>query len=191
MIMNKQTTVKRKPKSEMFMTKMLDQMEKMVDEKLANLKTFIPIIFTIITSVIAFFFVTEFNINDSKTAQFYMLILGVLLCAFIALIVSSFAKIDYKEIQKGNKNQPFLPHKLNTYLNLSDAQFVLYVKNYANRSLTDAELLRINMLKQKVNEFRFRRNFVNFAFIIVIIGALLLAATCFFLSFGVFNTSVQ
>lgn len=183
MIMKQQMTVKQKPKSEMFMTKMLDQMEKLVDEKLANLKTFIPIIFTIVTSVIAFFFVTEFKISEESSVQFYMLVLGVLLCAFIALIVSSFTLIDYSGTKKEKPQQILVPYKLSTYLELSDAQFVLCIKNYVKRPLTEEECLRANMLKQKINELKFRKQWVTFALWIVVIGTLNIAITCFILAF--------
>lgn len=158
-------------KSEEFVAETLNKMEQMVDEKLGNLKSFIPIIFTVITSVIAFMFVDE--IADEKTLKGYMFIIAILLLAFIVLIMSYFVRNYYTPI-KMKIEVDFLPYNLNSYCFLSDEDFIKIVSNYAGRSLTDNEMLNVNFLKQKINEYIKRKMYVSIALSIVILGAIII-----------------
>ena len=67
--MNKYLVVRKKPKSKKDIGIILAQMEKIIDDKLNNLKVFTPILFTVVTSVIAFIFVDniEFNVEIIQT----------------------------------------------------------------------------------------------------------------------------
>ena len=90
------------PKSESFMAEVLERMEKMIDEKLSNLKTFIPILFTVITSVLAFLFVQD--TPNEKTMKAYAFVIIFLLFAFISLILSYCVKNHYKALQHSSEH---------------------------------------------------------------------------------------
>ena len=134
------------PKSESFMAEVLERMEKMIDEKLSNLKTFIPILFTVITSVLAFLFVQD--TPNEKTMKAYAFVIIFLLFAFISLILSYCVKNHYKADTK-ETDIDFSPYNLKSYCFLSDKDFSKKLSEYANRPLTEKELLTANFIKQK------------------------------------------
>ena len=158
------------PKSETFMADVLERMENMIEGKLSNLKTFIPILFTIITSVIAFLFVEE--ANDKEILRGYLLVLAVLLISFIFLIISYFVKNHYKAV-KLETDTEFSPYNLKSYCFISDDEFIRKISDYAERPLSDKELISANFIKQKINEYATRRVFSSIALSIVIIGTVL------------------
>jgi heme/copper-type cytochrome/quinol oxidase subunit 4 len=169
------------PKSEEFINEALIQIEKIVDQKLNNIKTFTPILLTIITSVIAFLLAMETDIKQDS-AKAILLALGVLLVSFFVMIISYFGKISYKAKEKKKKTK-FEPHQFDSYCYLSDENFLTNLKEYASRNLTDKESLLAKTIKQKINECIYRRNCVNIALVIVEIGSAILAISCFILIF--------
>lgn len=158
------------PKSESCMTEVLERMENMIDGKLSGLKTFIPILFTVITSVIAFLFVEE--VADENLLRAYMFVIAVLLVAFIVLIISYFVKNHYKAI-KLETIVEFLPYNLNSYCFVSDDEFLRKLSGYAERPLTAKELLSASFIKQKVNEYATRRIFISIVLAVLIVGTTL------------------
>ena len=159
-------------KSEMFILETLKQMEKMVDEKLASLKVATPILFTIITSVVAFLYVDD--IVDATLIKLYSGTIGVLLIAFIVLLLSYFVKNFYTPTVI-NVELNFSPYDLRSYCFLTDEKFLEKLSNYAERDLTETELLSANFLKQKINEYIAKKIFVSIALSILIIGTVFLA----------------
>lgn len=164
------------PKSDALMTEVLNQMEKLVDEKLSNLKTFIPVLFTVVTSVVAFLFVSE--VGDTKTLNGYLVVCGILLIAFIVLIISFFGRAYYKAKEKQSDIE-FCPHNMNSYIDLSDCIFIEKLNSYAGRELNNTEKVRAIFIKQKINEYATRKKLVNIALGIVEVGAAIVAITCF------------
>lgn len=155
------------PKSEQFMTEVLERMENMIDGKLSNLKTFIPILFTVITSVLAFLFVQK--ATDNETMNAYVCVIIILLFAFIALVLSYFVKNYYKSVIM-ETDIDFYPYNLKSYCFLSDKDFLRKLSKYAQRPLTDKELISANFIKQKINEYATRRIHASFALFVVIVG---------------------
>lgn len=153
----------------------LNQIEKMVDEKLSNLKNFIPVLFTVVTSVVAFLFATE--VGDTETLRGYLFVCGVLLFAFIILITSFFGRPYYQAKEK-KVNVEFCPYDMNSYINLSDLAFIEKLKLYAGRELDDVESVRAIFIKQKINEYATRKSAVNIALGIVEVGAVIVTITC-------------
>ncbi len=155
------------PKSEYFMAEVLKRMEKMIDEKLSSLKTFIPILFTVITSVLAFLFVQD--VSNEKVMKSYAFIIIFLLLAFISLVLSYFVKNYYRAEQR-KTDIDFSPYNLKSYCFLSDKEFLRKLSGYAKRPLTEKELVVANFIKQKINEYVTRRTHANFALFVVIVG---------------------
>ena len=168
--------MRRKPKSEKDMRYTLKQMEKTIDDKLANQKVFMPILFTVVTSIIAFLFVQNFG-NDVETIQMYLLVFFYVLLCFAILIISMFGQSDYDAKVK-NIKKPFQPHRLSSYCYLSDTDFVRKLEKYAGRKLTHEESLSANSIKQKINEYAFKKGCLNVALGIILAGVLFLGITC-------------
>lgn len=159
-------------KSEMFILETLKQMEKMVDEKLASLKVATPILFTIITSVVAFLYVDD--IADTTLIKLYSGTIGVLLIAFVFLLLSYFGKSFYAPIVM-NVEFVFSPYDLTSYCFLTDEKFIENLSIYAARELSESELLSANFLKQKINEYTVKKIYVSIALSVLIVGTAFLA----------------
>ena len=168
-------------KKDEFVEQTLFQMEKLVDEKLKNIKTFTPILLTIISSVIAFLLAIDANMDDNAEKVLFGA-LGLLLISFIIMIVSFFGKTNYKAIVKESRKK-FAPDQFDSYCYLSDADFLKKMKKYAKRDLTEKEYIIAQFIKQKINECIFRRKRVNIALSVVAIGALILVIVCFVIAF--------
>ncbi len=168
-------------RSEEHMAKVLFQIEKAVDEKLKNIKAFAPILFTIITSVIAFLLAIKVDINQDSTKVLFFA-LGILLISFVIMMVSFFGRTHYKAKNKKTKTY-FEIVRFDSYCYLSDKIFLDNLKEYAQRDLTESEFLTAIFIKQKINEYVFRRTCANWALSVIEIGALILAITCFLFPF--------
>ena len=165
-------------KSVDFLRQVLFEMNAMVENKLKGIKTFMPVLLTIITSVLAFLLVTDIAVTEeSKFVLFWAL--AALLLAFSVLIVSFFGKNFYKSAKKAKnrKNIQFEPHVFLSYCYLSDCEFIEAIKLFAKRELTDKEIMSVNFLKQKVNEYVYRKTLSNIALAIVEIGTIVLIIT--------------
>lgn len=170
------TVMKRKQKSKMDMSATLCQMEKIVDDKLANQKVFIPILLTVVTSIIAFLFVHNLG-SDVQTVQMYLLVFCYALLCFAVLILTLFGKSDYGAIVK-KASKPFLPHQLSTYCYLSDKDYLSRLTSYAGRKLTHEESLSAKCIKQKINEYVFKKSCLNVVLGIIMAGVIILGAIC-------------
>lgn len=169
-------SITKKSKSKKDVSTTLNQMEKIIDDKLANQKVFIPILLTVVTSVIAFLFVTNLG-NDTNTIQMYLMVFIYALLCFAILIISLFGKSDYDAKVKKTK-QSFQPHKLSSYCYLSDSEYMCKLSKYAGRSLTYEEALSAKCIKQKINEYAFKKSCLNVALSIVLAGVLILGIVC-------------
>lgn len=178
------------PRSEEHMDELLNQMEKMIDSKISNLKLATPFVFSIVTAVITYFLFLEVDLSETNTIKFYMLVIGLLLIAFILLILSYWGKSSYKCRVKPSR-LPFEPSDLKSYDKISDVEFIDCLQKYANSTMTDMELLRIKMLKQKTNEFVYRKRLVNIALGILIVGAIILCIACFIFSLGIITFNFE
>ena len=169
-------SITKKPKSKKDVSTTLNQMEKIIDDKLANQKVFIPILLTVVTSVIAFLFVHNLG-NNVATIQMYFMVFSYALLCFTILILSLFGKSDYDaKVKKTEKS--FQPHKLSSYCYLSDDDYMCKLAKYAGRSLTYEEALSAKCIKQKINEYAFKKCYLNIALGIVLLGVLLLGLVC-------------
>ena len=181
--MNTKSNAQRE-KSENYIFEVLAQIEKAMDRKLSELKTYIPIVFTLITSVIAYILMINVEKDDVSMIKGYMFVLGVLFISFVLMLVSFLGISKHIGKSKGMDIE-FSPWRFQSYCALSDEDFSKRLQEYAKRELTDEEILQINMLKLKINEYRFRRGLMVAAIIILIAGACFLAIGCFGYAFDV------
>lgn len=134
----------------------LSQMEKLVQGKIDALKSSVPIFFTVITSVIAFFFLDKFKLDMDDTSQIktWLMIFGVGLVLLLLLLIGNFSIYRYKSSSQSHLHATFKPWDISTYVWVGDEEFVTDMEKYAGRELTESEIVRVNMLKEKINEFR-------------------------------------
>lgn len=163
-------------KSDKDMRKILAQMEKIVDEKLASQKTLAPVLLTVVTSIIAFLFVNNLG-NTLGAMQMQLMVFAYALVCFSLLIISLFKESSYTETVK-RTTERFRPHKIGSYCYLSDFEFKMKLAIYAGRKLTCVEALTADCLKQKINEYAHKKKYLNLVMRIILAGALLLAIIC-------------
>lgn len=171
-----------KMNSENTFNEVLQLMEKIVDDKISSLRTFVPLLLAVITSVIAFLMVYEVDITTYQ-GKFISLICAVALVLFITLINWLMGKISYKAKVRKIKSE-FDPVSLQTYCYLSDEDFLEQMKVYVSRDLSEIEILKAKYLKQKVNEYISKKGTIETVYIIVGAVVILMALGCFVLYFG-------
>lgn len=170
------TVIKRKQKSRKDMSATLCQMEKIVDDKLSSQKVFMPILLTVITSIIAFLFVQNLG-SDIQTVRMYLLVFCYALLCFGVLIISLLGQSDYDaKVKKTNK--AFQPERLSSYCNLPDEEYLYKLKKYAGRNLTYEETLSARCIKQKINEYAYKKRCLNMVLGILLTGVILLVIVC-------------
>ena len=173
---------------------LIDEMTKSVEKKLSEIRSIVPVILTVVTALIAFFFTQKISVGNAEYFVMIALICVYLLLAFIALILSFYPKFVYKKryifnkkIDKAisskaakiaGKQIKFLPWDISSYIKMDDEDFLLVLGEYFGRNLTDEEIVRANFLKQKVNELYLKRQLLNVAYGIIVIGAVILAISC-------------
>ena len=154
----------------------LNSMTKLVEEKINACKTGLPLVLTIVTPLIAFLFAESY---PSKSMLWVAIIaLVFLLVAFIALLLASFPKTTYKEKGKSflgkAKTIPFNPINVKSFQNLSNEQFLKDLQQYLDCDFTETEKLQADALKEKINEYRTKKNLLKLAYGVLIVGAILL-----------------
>ena len=160
----------------------IKQMEKMVDDKLQSMKFFVPFVLTIVTSLLAYLFTTTSNAFDD---YIYIIVAYLLLC--LASIFLAYAPHnsyneninDADRIKKNKRTLDLYPEieiwNLDSYINLSDVSFLARLEKLAQRKLSQDELASAQFLKQKINEYRHKKGVISIAYIVIIVGAFVLA----------------
>lgn len=160
----------------------IKQMEKMVDDKLQSMKFFIPFVLTIVTSLLAYLFTTTDDLFDDLI---YLVVGYLFLC--LASILRAYKPSNryigkesiFKFMKKLKRNLEFYseiePWNMDSYINLSDTEFITRLEKFAYRKLYSRELMSANFLKQKINEYRYKKQNLSIAYMVIIVGASLLA----------------
>lgn len=150
----------------------IDSMSELIDRKLEGCKTGLPIILTIVTSVIAFLFVAKFE-NNKILFGFAIVAMIALLIAFIALLCAGFPAMKYRNplSTKKKKDIAFSPRNLESYIHCSQQEFSQELQEYLNADFTDVEQYRITMLKEKINEYWAKKILLLIANSVLIFGA--------------------
>lgn len=160
----------------------IKQMEKLIDEKLQSMKFFVPFVLTIVTSLLAYLFTTTDNLFD----DFIFIIVAYLLLCLVSIFLAYAPCNSYNEnindtirIKKNKRTLDLYPEieiwNLNSYINLSDFSFLARLEKLAQRKLSQDELASAQFLKQKINEYRHKKGVISIAYIVIIVGAFVLA----------------
>ena len=157
----------------------LHKMTEMVESRLKSMNIFVPVILTIITSLLAYFFKESFF---DEIMWGVLFIIAYLLLCFISIVIAYFPQRCYrfnankpKWIKRIYKIDTFIPWNMDSICTLSDEDFITKFQEYLERDLTKEELLEANCLKQKINELNYKRYYISTCFKIIIIGAVILA----------------
>ncbi|MBO5715821.1 MAG: hypothetical protein J6S23_05465 [Clostridia bacterium] len=160
----------------------IKQMEKMIDEKLQSMKFFIPFVLTIVTSLLAYLFTTTSNAFDD---YIYIIVAYLLLC--LGSILRAYKPSNryigkeswFKFEKKLKRNLEFYPDiqpwNMESYINLSDTEFITRLEKFVSRKLYQDELMSAQFLKQKINEYRYKKRNISISYTVIIVGALALA----------------
>lgn len=163
---------------------LIDEMTKSVEKKLSEIKSIAPVILTIVTALIAFFFTQKIPAGNNGYFTMIILIIIYLVLAFVSLILAFYPKVFYKQQYIVNKKvdsiigakvtgkqKKFLPWDISSYIKMEDEDFLPALEKYCGRELTDEEKIRASFLKQKVNELQCKRRLLNIAYGIILFGA--------------------
>lgn len=155
----------------------IDSMSELIDRKLEGCKTGLPMILTIVTSVIAFLFATKFE----DKGLFYVAIAAMLLLlsAFVSLLVASFpiaSNVSGRRyfLSKKYDNKNFEPSDTSTYIKMGSNQFVKALSKFLDSDFTDEELQMVLFLKGKANEYNYKKAWLSVAYGVLIGGAVLM-----------------
>lgn len=169
---NKKVNVSKSNKKQENKKRTLITMEQMISEKLEGLKFGLPLILTIITALIGFVFLEKYEGNNI----FYFAIIAMilLLIAFVSILLVLIPREEYKdEPKKKNKKAfDFNPLSIKTYINLSEKEFISNLQKYLGINFSKVELIQVKLLKQKINEYRYKLNVIRLAYKILIGGAI-------------------
>lgn len=169
---NKNTIGKKNSKTQKIKKITLVNIEKMINEKLEGLKFGLPLILTIITALIGFLFLEKY---DEKSVLYVAIVaMLLLLIAFISILLVLIPKEEYKDELKRKNKKVFIFNPLNikTYINLSEKEFISNLQKYIGVNFSKIELVQIKLLKQKINEYRYKSNVIRIAYKILIGGAI-------------------
>lgn len=166
----------------------LDEMDKLVDRKLSEVKSVVPVILTIITAVITF--LVSINVPKENELFWGFAILAII-CSLMSFLYLLFAfypvlrlKKSYKisaDIDKkinsiknkvSNSNTGLIPWNLKSYIKIPDEEFLVELKKYLQRDLTEDEKIKANFLKGKLNELYWKRRLLNTVYAVLVIGTI-------------------
>ena len=136
----------------------LDEMDKLVDRKLSEVKSVVPVILTIITAVITF--LVSINVPKENELFWGFAILAII-CSLMSFLYLLFAfypvlrlKKSYKisaDIDKkinsiknkvSNSNTGLIPWNLKSYIKIPDEEFLVELEKYLQRDLTEDEKIK-------------------------------------------------
>ena len=156
----------------------IESMTKYVDEKLATCTAGTPLILTIVTSLLAFFFTTNYISEEIYNAIIYVVV--YLLVCLVSILFACIPRAYYEEENRFFRRfweklkTPFNPFNINTYMKLSNNDFIKDMSNHLGLEFSKAETIQLFFLKQKINEYRSKKRWLFFAYVIIIFGTLLL-----------------
>ena len=171
--MRKHCRKQTKKQSEIFET--VELVDTLVSHKLKNINVILPVLITILTSILAYFFTSKFDTSEitfvASTTIYGLFIFAVILWAYLPIVSRSL-----KKTRKKNIKTDFSPSDLARSAYMSDTDFIEQYKIYFNRSLTQKEQIAVSLLKNKINEMRFRTNCLCIAFGLLLSGIVVVIA---------------
>ncbi len=187
-IANKATVAKRisiqKNRNDEDVVDLISKMEKSIEDKLQSMRSFVPFVITIVTSLLAYLFTTANNSFD----DFIYVIVAYLLISLCSIFIAYFPHNNYKgnsdkpkwlyKIQKSTETYTdFQPWNIASCIYLSDDDFIVQFETFVNKKLSQIELASANFLKQRINEYRYKKRCISISYIVIIAGALIMAMT--------------
>ena len=173
----------KKEYTEKDFTETLDLMDKLATDKLKSIKSFIPIMFSIITSSLVLLLSEKIGDDKNSTIGFLSMI-SYLLFSLICLVIAYIPKCNY-EYSKEKKhyfnpeNSPFDIYDFYSY-KIYDEDFVSELAKIKNEPLTINERLTATSIKQKVNAYFYKKRLINMVNFIFILGSALLIIGCIY-----------
>ena len=167
----------------------IEKMTKQVEDRLVSLKAFSPLLLTIITSLLAYLMTQSFP-ND--LSWFIFIIVGYLLICLASIFMAYFPKKYYisDATKKVNRfyvvfklQANFEPWNIASYIGLSDADFIIKLQDFLDKELSCEELLLAHFLKQKTNEYAYKRQLMSLSYIVIILGAVVIGVGCVVIGF--------
>lgn len=162
----------------------IESMTKYVEGKLATCSAGTPLILTIVTTLLAFFFTQNYYPTEEVYNTVIYIVAYLLIC-FICILFVYIPKGYYGENGKNSrflskkKKFDFYPCCINTYMNLTMEIFIEEMQKHFSVEFSKAEIIELHFLKEKINEYRIKKRFLNIAYAIILIGTgLLLIGFC-------------
>lgn len=160
----------------------LQIIQDVVTKKNSDLKVFIPALLAVVISVISYLYVQSY---PSNTLIGVCYVFVFLLLAFISLLIAYFPKATYtikasKETKK-KKTTIFEPWQINSYIGLTDEEFVASFEQYVRHKCSEIKRMRLLSVKQEINEINHKYACLKVAFTIILVGTGLMI---FFLLLG-------
>ena len=175
--------------SEDYPKLVIEKMTKQVEDRLVSLKAFSPLLLTIITSLLAYLMTQSFP-NDFS--WFMFIIVGSLLICLASIFMAYFPKKYYISDAPKKVNRfyvifkpqaNFEPWNIASYIGLSDADFIIKLQDFLDKELSCEELLLAQFLKQKTNEYAYKRQLMSLSYIVIILGAAAIGVGCVVVGF--------
>ena len=157
----------------------IESITKYVDGKLATCSAGTPFLLTIVTTLLAFFFTQNYYATE-EVYNAVVYIVAYLLISFICILLVYIPKGYYGEDRKSIKSlskkpvKDFYPFCINTYMSLSMEMFIKEIEDHFGVQFSKAETIELHLLKEKINEYRIKKRFLNMAYVIILVGAVLL-----------------
>ena len=159
----------------------IDSMSELIDRKLEGCKTGLPMILTIVTSVIAFLFAAKFK--DKELFDVAIAALALLLVTFISLLIASMPLSWNIQLESYLFNwtprRRFNPSDCSTYLKMDNDKFTKSLSEYLDADFIEEEKQKVEFLKNKINEYNFKKAWLNIAYMVLIVGAIMLIVLLF------------
>ena len=114
---------------------LIDEMTKLVEKKLVEIKSIVPIVLAVVTSVIAFFMVQKVEPNNTNLIGAYMFIIAFLSICFVFLFLINYPFAHYVSIGKAKlkkNHSEFSPWDIKSFLFLTDSDFYNKIKEWIN-----------------------------------------------------------
>ena len=159
----------------------IDSMSELIDRKLEGCKTGLPMILTIVTSAIAFLFATKFK--DKELFDVAIVALVLLLGTFISLLIASMPLSGNIQLDSYLFNwtprRRFNPSDCSTYLKMDNDEFTKSLSEYLDTDFIEEEKQKVKCLKNKINEYNFKKAWLNIAYMVLIVGAIMVIVLLF------------
>ena len=158
----------------------IDEMTKLIDRRLDGMKFFVPLLLTVVTSVIAYLFAMK---HSKESLWLIYIVCAYLLLCLSSILMAYFPKSNYnstpndtpkwlKKLRK--KLRKFYPWDVKSYLYLDSFEFKDSLEEFLERTLTLEELFFANMLHLKISELRYKQRLIAISYSIIIVGAFLM-----------------